>query len=120
MPFDPQESLRSFEQGRLIEENGRKIRLFEVEARSITVPLASGVLFKAWTLNGRIPGPTLRATQGERIRVVFRNADSTSHSLNFHGIHPATMDGIKVSTSPWWPSWIPFNSLGFARAFALI
>jgi FtsP/CotA-like multicopper oxidase with cupredoxin domain len=94
LPFDPQDSLRRFERGRLISDNGRTIRLFEVEARSITVPLTSGVLFKAWTLNGRIPGPTLRATEGERIRVVFRNADSTSHSLHFHGIHPAAMDGI--------------------------
>ncbi|NDD45146.1 MAG: copper oxidase, partial [Synechococcaceae bacterium WB9_4xB_025] len=95
LPFDPQDSLRRFERGRLISDNGRRIRLFEVEARSITVPLTSGVLFKAWTLNGRIPGPTLRATEGERIRVVFRNADSTSHSLHFHGIHPAAMDGIE-------------------------
>jgi len=53
------------------------------------------VLFKAWTLNGRIPGPTLRAQEGERIRVVFRNGDSTSHSLHFHGVHPAAMDGIE-------------------------
>ena len=95
LPFDPQLSLRSFERGRLIEESGRTLRLFEVEARSITVPLGGEVLFKAWTLNGRIPGPTLRAREGERIRVVFRNGDSTSHSLHFHGVHPAAMDGIE-------------------------
>ena len=95
LPFDPQLALRSFERGRLIEENGRTLRLFEVEARSITVPLGGDVLFKAWTLNGRIPGPTLRAQEGERIRVVFRNGDSTSHSLHFHGVHPAAMDGIE-------------------------
>ena len=95
MPFDPQECLRSFERGRLIAENGRPIRLFEVEACSITIPLAGEVLFKAWTLNGRVPGPTLRAREGERIRVLFRNGDSTSHSLHFHGVHPAAMDGIE-------------------------
>lgn len=94
LPFDPHTCLRSFDTGRLIEENGRPLRLFEVEARSTTVPLAADVLFKAWTLNGRIPGPSLRARQGERIRVVFRNGDSTSHSLHFHGVHPAAMDGI--------------------------
>jgi FtsP/CotA-like multicopper oxidase with cupredoxin domain len=42
-----------------------------------------------------VPGPTLRAQEGERIRVVFRNGDSTSHSLHFHGVHPAAMDGIE-------------------------
>jgi len=95
LPFDPQECLRSFERGRLMEENGQPIRVFEVEARSITLPLGGEVLFKAWTLNGRVPGPTLRAKEGERIRVLFRNGDSTSHSLHFHGVHPAAMDGIE-------------------------
>ena len=95
LPFDPQECLRSFERGRLIEENGRTVRVFDVEARSITLPLGGEVLFKAWTLNGRVPGPTLRAREGERIRVLFRNGDSTSHSLHFHGVHPAAMDGIQ-------------------------
>jgi manganese oxidase len=95
VPFDPQECLRSFERGRLMEENGQPIRVFEVEARSITLPLGGEVLFKAWTLNGRVPGPTLRAKEGERIRVLFRNGDSTSHSLHFHGVHPADMDGIE-------------------------
>lgn len=94
-PFDPHEVLRSFERGHLIEEGGKRIRLFEVEARSITVPLGGDVLFKAWSLNGRVPGPTFRATEGERIRVVFRNGDSTSHSLHFHGVHRAAMDGIE-------------------------
>ena len=95
LPFDPQESLCSFERGRVIEENGRRVRVFEVEARSITLLLGGEVLFKAWTLNGRVPGPTLRAQEGERIRVVFRIGDSTSHSLHFHGVHPAAMDGIE-------------------------
>lgn len=95
MPFDPQDALRRFEPGRLIEANGRRLRVFTVEARSITLPLGGGVLFKAWTLNGRIPGPTLRAREGERIRLVFRNTDSTPHSLHVHGVHPAEMDGIE-------------------------
>ncbi|MFN5162145.1 MAG: copper oxidase, partial [Cyanobacteriota bacterium] len=77
LPVDPQQTLRSFSQGRLIEENGRRLRLFEVEARSITLPLAEEVRFKAWSLDGRVPGPTLRARQGERLRVVFQNGDST-------------------------------------------
>jgi hypothetical protein len=28
--------------------------------------------------------------------VVFRNGDSTSHSLHFHAVHPAAMDGIEA------------------------
>lgn len=95
LPVDPQQTLRSFAHGRLIEDNGRRLRLFEVAARSITLPLAEEVRFKAWSLDGRVPGPTLRARQGERVRVVFHNGDSTSHSLHFHGVHTAAMDGIE-------------------------
>ncbi|MFM7312614.1 MAG: multicopper oxidase domain-containing protein [Cyanobium sp.] len=94
-PFDPQDSLRRFERGQVLMENGRPVRVFELEARSITLQLAAGVPFKAWSLNGRVPGPTLRARVGERIRVQFRNGDSTSHSLHVHGVHPAAMDGIE-------------------------
>ena len=95
LPFDPQRTLRSFMGGRVVQENGRTVRIIEVEARSITVPLGGDVLFKAWTLNGQIPGPTLRAREGERLRVLFRNNDNTSHSLHFHGLHPAEMDGLE-------------------------
>lgn len=95
LPFDPEECLRSFSRGRLVQENGRAVRVFEVEARSITVPLGGEVLLKAWSLNGRVPGPTFRARQGERLRVIFHNGDSTSHSLHLHGVHPAAMDGIE-------------------------
>lgn len=94
LPFDPQQSLRAFERGRVVVDNGQTVRQVELEARSITLPLGSGVSFKAWSINGRVPGPTLRARQGERLRVLFRNGDSTAHSLHFHGVHPAAMDGV--------------------------
>ncbi len=95
LPFDPMAGLRRFNHGTVIRENGVPIRVFEVRARSLTVPLRRATRFKAWTLEGSIPGPNLRARQGERLRVIFHNDDSTSHSLHFHGIHPAAMDGIQ-------------------------
>ena len=94
-PFDPHTTLRQFDAGRLVSEQGRPVRIFDVEARSISLQLAEGVLFKAWSLNGRVPGPTLRASVGERVRVHFHNADSTSHSLHLHGVHTAANDGIE-------------------------
>jgi FtsP/CotA-like multicopper oxidase with cupredoxin domain len=94
-PFDPHTTLRQFDTGRRVRENGQPLRIFNVEARSITLPLADGVLFKAWSLNGRVPGPTLRATVGERLRVHFHNADSTAHSLHLHGVHTAANDGLE-------------------------
>ena len=50
--------------------------------------------FAAWTYNGRIPGPTLRAREGERLRITFVNGSDHPHTIHFHGIHPAPMDGV--------------------------
>ena len=53
-----------------------------------------GVTFAAWTYNGRIPGPTLRAREGELLRITFANGSAHSHTIHFHGIHPAEQDGV--------------------------
>lgn len=44
--------------------------------------------------NGQVPGPTLRAKVGDRVRIIFRNQGGHSHSIHFHGTHPASSDGI--------------------------
>jgi FtsP/CotA-like multicopper oxidase with cupredoxin domain len=93
--FNPSRLLREFEYGKLTQENGQRIREFEVVANSTVLKLNEAVSFVSWNLNGRIPGPTLRATEGDRIRVIFHNEDGHSHSMHFHGIHPANMDGIQ-------------------------
>ncbi|MDM7937266.1 MAG: multicopper oxidase domain-containing protein [Cyanobium sp. CZS 48M] len=87
--------MREFDSGRVLMENGRRVREFDLTASTTLLKLNEAVTFKAWAVNGRVPGPTLRAQAGERLRVRFRNEDSTSHSLHFHGIHPAAMDGIR-------------------------
>lgn len=74
--------------------DGRKLRTFEITAEDKEIEIAPGVMFPAWTYNGRVPGPALRATEGERLRIVFRNNGSHPHSMHFHGIHSARMDGV--------------------------
>ena len=66
-----------------------------MEARTSTLQLNNAVSLISWNLNGQVPAPTLRATEGDRIRVIFFNKAGHPHSLHFHGIHPAEMDGVK-------------------------
>ncbi len=87
--------LRNFDYGTLKQENGRTIREFRVEARTSPLQLNKAVSMMTWNLNGQVPGPTFRATEGDRIRVIFSNRAGHSHSLHFHGVHPAGMDGVK-------------------------
>jgi manganese oxidase len=56
--------------------------------------VAPGVKYAAWAYNGRVPGPTLRAREGERLRIRFVNASDHPHTIHFHGIHTATVDGV--------------------------
>lgn len=93
--FDPTAMLTDWEVGTLSTlPDGRPLRTFEIVAEDKEIEIAPGVMFPAWTYNGRVPGPALRATEGERLRVVFRNYGSHPHSIHFHGIHAARMDGV--------------------------
>ncbi|HEX7311932.1 MAG TPA: multicopper oxidase domain-containing protein, partial [Gaiellaceae bacterium] len=62
--------------------------------------VAKGVFFSAWTYNGTVPGPVIRATEGDLLRVKFANAGSHPHTIHFHGIHPANMDGVVEIVEP--------------------
>lgn len=92
--FDPMQVLRDFDYGTFKHEDGQTIREFHVVATNSTISLNPVISFVSWNLNGRIPGPTLRATEGDRIRIIFENQGGHSHSLHFHGVHPAEMDGV--------------------------
>ncbi|HEY9670429.1 MAG TPA: multicopper oxidase domain-containing protein [Waterburya sp.] len=93
--ISPMAMIRNFDYGTLKKENGRTIREFRIVAGTSTVQLNSAVSFVTWNFNGRVPGPTLRAKQGDRVRIVFLNNGGHSHSMHFHGIHPAEADGVK-------------------------
>jgi FtsP/CotA-like multicopper oxidase with cupredoxin domain len=93
--FDPAAMLTDWERGTVSQlPDGRTLRSFEIIGRDKEIEVVPGVMFPAWTYNGRVPGPTLRASEGERLRIVFRNQGSHPHSMHFHGIHAARMDGV--------------------------
>ena len=93
--FDPVAMLTDWDVGTTeILPDGRTLRTFQVDAEDKEIEIAPGVFFPAWTFNGRVPGPALRAKEGDRIRIVFRNFGSHPHSMHFHGIHSARMDGV--------------------------
>jgi manganese oxidase len=98
--FDPTEFLRSFYWGDELRENGRVVREYELTAEEVEVEVAPGVMYPAWAYNGQVPGPTLRATEGDRLRVVFRNRSVHPHTIHFHGFHPANMDGVFEQVGP--------------------
>ena len=73
--------------------DGSLLREYEIVAVDREIEIAPGVFFPAWTFNGQVPGPTIRATEGDRLRITFTNAGSHPHTMHFHGWHPPEMDG---------------------------
>jgi FtsP/CotA-like multicopper oxidase with cupredoxin domain len=77
-----------------------RVRHYEIRALDKEIEIAPGVFFPAWTYNGTVPGPVIRATEDDILRVHFVNAGSHPHSIHFHGIHPANMDGVFEVVEP--------------------
>jgi len=74
-------------------EPGR-LKEYDFVAVDKEIEIAPGVFFPAWTYNGTVPGPIIRATEDDLLRVNFTNGGSHPHTIHFHGIHPTNMDGV--------------------------
>ncbi len=86
------------------DDSGRTIRQFTLiveENQKIPVTY-EGHMLDAWTFNGTIPGPTIRVTEGDlvRIRVINSNENSNPHSLHTHSVHYAKNDGVSMGGYP--------------------
>lgn len=93
--YDPMRYLRDFDYGETSTlPDGRTLREFTITAVDTEIEVAPGVKFAAWAYNGRVPGPTMRATEGDLVRVRFINAGAHPHTIHFHGFHAADMDGV--------------------------
>ncbi len=93
--IDPTVFLEQFDGGEISRDpRGRIVREFHLTAVDRDIEVAPGVFYPAWTYNGQVPGPTLRATEGDLVRVHFRNGGTHAHTIHFHGIHAARMDGV--------------------------
>ena len=73
--------------------DGSLLREYEIYAVDREIEIAPGIFFPAWTYNGQVPGPTIRATEGDRVKVTFKNLGSHPHTMHFHGWHASAMDG---------------------------
>jgi FtsP/CotA-like multicopper oxidase with cupredoxin domain len=77
-----------------------KTHEYTLIAQDTTVEIAPGVRVDAWTYNGTIPGPTLRATEGDRVVIHFINKTPMPHTVHLHGDHPSAEDGVFEIVAP--------------------
>jgi FtsP/CotA-like multicopper oxidase with cupredoxin domain len=73
-------------------ENG--IKVFELEAGVVRWNILPEVQVEGFAFNRQIPGPRIRITEGDRVRIVVRNRLPETTTVHWHGlILPNNMDG---------------------------
>ncbi len=75
------------------EENG--VKVFELTTKAVLWPILDGTTVTAYTYNGTVPGPMIRVTEGDRVRVIVKNELPDPTTIHWHGVEvPNAMDGV--------------------------
>lgn len=78
-----------------------KVVEVELVAAPTRLELLDGRELEVWAYNGSVPGPTIRAREGDTIRVRFKNQLPQPTTVHWHGIRlPNGMDGVPGVTQP--------------------
>ncbi len=73
----------------------------DLEARIADVEFRPGVKTRAWTYDGGVPGPTIRAKVGDELVVHFKNSLPEATTVHWHGVRvPNAMDGAGFPSIP--------------------
>lgn len=76
-----------------------EVKTFNLEAKEVEWEILPGVKTKATTYNGKTPGPVIRVTEGDLVRIVLKNSLKETTSIHFHGMHlPNKEDGVPPFT----------------------
>jgi manganese oxidase len=80
-------------------ENG--VKVFDLTCDKVMWEVEPGKKVEAWTYNGQLPGPEIRVTEGDKVRINVTNNLDESTAIHFHGLMvPNAMDGVPFITQP--------------------
>jgi plastocyanin len=74
---------------------------FHITAKVVDWEVSPGKTVRAWTYNGMVPGPWIKVSSGDKVRLVVKNELPQSTVVHWHGIEvPNSMDGVPDVTQP--------------------
>ena len=78
------------------------VKVYHLVAEPVTLDIVPGKLqIKTWGYNGDVPGPTIEACVGDRVRIYVTNNLPAPTSVHWHGILlECGMDGVMGLTQP--------------------
>jgi FtsP/CotA-like multicopper oxidase with cupredoxin domain len=77
------------------------VKVFDLTCEVIEWEVEPGKFFEAWSYNGVVPGPEIRVTEGDKVRINVTNNLPQSTAVHWHGLLvPNSMDGVPFLTQP--------------------
>jgi FtsP/CotA-like multicopper oxidase with cupredoxin domain len=77
------------------------VKEFHLVAEEVDHEFAPGSRARCWGYNGATPGPTIEATEGDRVRILVTNRLAEPTSVHWHGLLlPPGMDGVGGLSQP--------------------
>ena len=77
------------------------VKVFALEAKPVLWKINADTQVTAWTYNGTVPGPMIRITEGDKVRVIFKNNLVNPTTIHWHGVLvPNNMDGVGQPIKP--------------------
>jgi FtsP/CotA-like multicopper oxidase with cupredoxin domain len=71
------------------------VKVFELTTRAVQWSILDDVTVIAWTYNGVVPGPLIRVTEGDQVRILVKNELDAPTTVHWHGVDvPNAMDGV--------------------------
>lgn len=67
---------------------------FDLSVIESTLEIANGTNMRVWAYGGSVPGPVLRVTEGDLLKITLNNRTSAKHTIHFHGAHDVGQDGL--------------------------
>jgi len=103
-----EDGIKKFPQKTAAQGNGRppfrmdgNAKVFEITAKKVKWEIEAGKSVDTMAYNGTVPGPEIRVTEGDLVRVIIKNELDESTAIHFHGQRtPNKMDGVPFITQP--------------------
>ena len=77
------------------------VKEFHIYCRHTRREFLPDIYIDVWGFNGGMPGPTIEAIQGDRVRIVVHNELPESTGIHWHGLEiPVALDGVPGLTQP--------------------
>ena len=97
LPYTPVVTTNGTTLSWILDKDGAKV--FKLTIEEVEWEFAPGMKAKVWGYNGRTPGPTIEAVEGDHVKIYVTNKLKEPSAVHWHGVLiPNGMDGVQGLT----------------------